>query len=139
MRGVAVRWMLDTNTVSHALKGTIPAVRAHMARVPPAAICISAVTKSELVHGVSRNPAAIRIGNTVSAFLRWVDVADWNSDIAEVHGVLRAELQAQGLGMGAYDLMIAAHALALDLTLVTNDRAFSAISGLRLENWALDG
>jgi hypothetical protein len=55
------RWMLDTNMVSYALKGSYPAVRAQMARRPPAALCISAVTQSELLYGVAKNPAATRI------------------------------------------------------------------------------
>ncbi len=130
------RWMLDTNTVSYALKGTYPAVRAHMARRPPAALCISAITQSELLYGVAKNPAATRIKGVVDEFLRWVEVLDWSAGVAAVHGALRADLERRGMGLGAFDLMIAAHALALDAVLVSNDRAFAQVPGLKLDNWA---
>lgn len=132
----SLRWMLDTNMVSYALKGTYPAVRAQMARRPPAALCISAVTQSELLYGVAKNPAATRIKGVVDEFLRWVEVLDWSAGVAAVHGALRADLERRGVGLGAFDLMIAAHALALDAVLVSNDRAFAQLPGLKLDNWA---
>ena len=132
----STRCMLDTNMVSYALKGTYPAVRAHMARHPPAALCISAITQSELLYGVAKNPAATRIKGVVDELLRWVEVLDWNANVAAVHGALRADLERHGVGLGAFDLMIAAHALALDAVLVSNDRAFAQVPGLKLENWA---
>ncbi|OOG54772.1 type II toxin-antitoxin system VapC family toxin [Polaromonas sp. C04] len=130
------RWMLDTNMVSYALKGTHPAVRVHMARHPPAALCISAITQSELLYGVAKKPAATRVKEVVDEFLRWVEVLDWNANAAAMHGALRADLERRGVGLGAFDLMIAAHALALDAVLVSNDRAFAQVPGLKLENWA---
>lgn len=132
----STRCMLDTNMVSYALKGTYPAVRAHMARRPPAALCISAVTQSELLYGVAKNPAATRVKGVVDEFLRWVEVLDWSANVAAVHGALRAALERRGVGLGAFDLMIAAHALALDAVLVSNDRAFAQVPGLKLDNWA---
>ncbi|MBU6503851.1 MAG: type II toxin-antitoxin system VapC family toxin [Burkholderiales bacterium] len=132
----SLRWMLDTNMVSYALKGTYPAVRAQMARRPPAALCISAVTQSELLYGVAKNPAATRIKGVVDEFLRWVEVLDWSAGVAAAHGALRADLERRGVGLGAFDLMIAAHALALDAVLVSNDRAFAQVPGLKLDNWA---
>lgn len=129
------RWMLDTNTVSYAFKGIHPGVRAHMARHPPAALCISAITQSELLYGVAKNPAATRIKGVVEEFLRWIEVLDWSADVAATHGALRADLERRGVGLGAFDLMIAAHALALDTVLVSNDRAFAKVPGLKLENW----
>jgi len=128
--------MLDTNTVSYLIKNTHPAVRRHVARHPQAALCISAVTRAELLYGVARNPKATRIGAVVHELLHWVDTLDWARAIADRHGALRAELERKGIGVGLHDQMIAAHALALNLTLVSNDRAFERIEGLRLENWA---
>jgi tRNA(fMet)-specific endonuclease VapC len=128
--------MLDTNTVSYLIKNTYPAVRKKVARHPQAALCISAVTRAELLYGVARNPDATRITAVVHEFLRWVDTLDWTRAAADRHGLLRAELERKGIGVGLLDQMIAAHALSLDLTLVTSDRAFERIKGLRLENWA---
>jgi tRNA(fMet)-specific endonuclease VapC len=131
-----LRWMLDTNTVSYLIRNTYPNVRKQVARRPQAALCISAITRSELLYGVARHPQATRIGAVVHEFLRWVDTLDWTTEAADRHGALRAELERCGIGVGTLDQMIAAHALALDLTLVSNDRAFERIEGLRLENWA---
>lgn len=126
------RWMLDTNMVSYAIKAAPPAVREHMLRHPPAALCISAVTQSELLYGVARKRGANQLALVVSEFLRWVDVMDWTAKVAAVHASLRADLEGQGITLGAFDLMIA----ALDMVLVSNDRAFERVPGLKLENWA---
>lgn len=132
------RWMLDTNTVSYLIRGAYPDVRKQVARRPQATLCISAITRSELLYGVAKHPQATRINPVVREFLRWVDTVDWTADVADRHGALRADLERRGIGLGTLDRMIAAHALALDLTLVSNDRAFGRIEGLRLENWAED-
>lgn len=133
---VAPRWMLDTNTVSYLIRNTYPNVRKQVAQRPQAALYISAITRSELLYGAARHPQATRINPVVQEFLRWVDTLDWTAGVADRHGALRADLERRGIGLGALDQMIAAHALALDLTLVGNDRAFARIDGLRLENWA---
>lgn len=130
------RWMLDTNTVSHLIRNTYPSVRSQVAQRPQAALCISAITRSELLYGVARHPQATRINPVIQEFLRWVDTLDWTADVADRHGTLRADLERHGIGVGTLDQMIAAHALALDVTLVSNDRVFERIEGLRLENWA---
>lgn len=131
------RWMLDTNTVSYLIRNTYPNVRQAVAQRPMAALCISAVTRSELLYGVARHPAATRINPVIEELLRQVDTLDWTADVADHHGELRARLERDGIGLGSFDQMIAAHALALDLTLVSNDRAFERVAGLRLENWAV--
>lgn len=131
----ASRWMLDTNTVSYLIRNAYPNVRKQVARRPQAALCISAITRSELLYGVARHPQATRINPVVQEFLHWVDTLDWTAAVADRHGALRADLERRGIGISALDQMIAAHALALDLTLVSNDRAFKRIEGLRLENW----
>jgi tRNA(fMet)-specific endonuclease VapC len=129
------RWMLDTSTVSYLIRNTYPNVRKQVARRRQAALCISAITRSELLYGVARHPQATRINPVVQEFLRWIDTLDWTADVAERHGTLRADLERNGIGVGTLDQMIAAHALAPDLALVSNDRALKRIEGLRLENW----
>lgn len=131
----AWRWMLDTNTVSYLIRNTYPNVRKQVALHPQASLCISAVTRSELLYGVARHPQATRINPVVQELLRWVETVDWTADVADQHGILRADLETRGIGISTLDQMIAAHALALDLTLVSNDRAFERIAGLKLENW----
>lgn len=129
------RWMLDTNMVSYAIKGTHPGLRDKMAQHPPAVLCISAITQSELLYGVAKKPAATRLEAIVTEFLQWIDVLDWTTHVASMHGRLRADLERQGVVLGAFDLMIAAHALATEVVLVSNDRAFLKVPNLNVENW----
>lgn len=72
----------------------------------------------------------------VREFLLRVSVQPWDSNVARRYGELRAALERRGRPIGDLDMMIGAHALALGAVLVTNDRAFSRIEGLRVENWA---
>lgn len=132
------RYLLDTNMVSYALKGTYPAVRKRIAAAPPAALSISAVTQSELIYGIALRPQATSLAAVVTEFLRWVEVADWSTQVAQVHGALRAKLRTRGIGVETFDLMIAAHALALDAVLVSRDGVFKSVDGLKLEDWTRD-
>jgi tRNA(fMet)-specific endonuclease VapC len=88
-----------------------------------------------MLFGVARRPEARRLRAAVSELLAAIDVLPWTSATARRYAALRAGLERQGRSLGALDLMIAAHAAEHDMTLVTNDRAFSAVSGLCLEDW----
>lgn len=128
------RYMLDTNTVSHLVRGA-PELDRRVAEVPIAAICISAVTEGELRSGLARRPEAIRLRATVMELVKRVDTLAWDSAAAERYGELRAELERLGRPLGPLDTMIAAHALAADAVLISNDRAFAQVRGLRVEDW----
>jgi tRNA(fMet)-specific endonuclease VapC len=129
-------YLLDTNIASYAIKGGVPAVRRHIERVPMAQLAISAVTEGELLNGVARRPEATRLQAVVNEFLLRVAVQPWDSNVARHYGALRAALEREGHPIGNLDMMIGAHALALGAVLVTNDRAFTGIKGLKIENWA---
>jgi tRNA(fMet)-specific endonuclease VapC len=136
MRGaVAVRFLLDTNTVSHLLQAR-PGVCQRVTQMPMESLCISAVTEGELLFGIAKRPDARALHDLVGEFLRRVDVEPWDRAAASRYGALRAELSGQGKALAALDLMIAAHALNLDATLVSNDQAFNQVDGLRLEDWS---
>ncbi|MBK1717079.1 type II toxin-antitoxin system VapC family toxin [Thiocystis violacea] len=128
------RYLLDTNTVSHLLKEH-PAVAARLVAVPMAALCLSAITEAELLFGLAKRPDAPRLHRVVREFLRRVDVLPWDSAIAERYGTERAALERQGKNLAPLDLLIAAHALGVDAVLVTNDRAFTQVAGLTVEDW----
>ncbi|MEO6919373.1 MAG: type II toxin-antitoxin system VapC family toxin [Collimonas sp.] len=128
------QYMLDTNTVSHLLKGH-PLVAARILAVPMASLCISAITKGELLFGLAKRPEAKRLHLSVTEFLRRVDVLSWDGAVAEEYGAVRAGLERQGKTLGALDLQIAAHALSAKAVLVSNDRAFSQVAQLHLEDW----
>ena len=130
-----VRYLLDTNTASYIIKGNIPRVRERLLKVPMSEVGISVVTEAELRFGVARLPQAAKLGVAVEEFLLRVEVLSWDSDCAQRYAEIRARLEREGDPMGNLDLMIAAHALAAEATLVTNDRVFRRVKGLRQEDW----
>lgn len=130
------RFQLDTNMASFVIKGNIPRVRERLLRVPMAQISISAVTEGELRFGVARRPEALSLKIAVEEFLLRVQVLPWDSDAARHYALLRAALEREGEPMGNLDLMIAAQALAAPAVLVTNDRVFRRVQGLKIEDWS---
>lgn len=128
------RYMLDTNTVSHLLRGH-PVVARRVVAVPMTALCISAITEGELLFGLARRPDAKRLHVAVRAFLTRMDVLPWDSAIAERYGTERAAVERAGKTLAPLDLLIATHALAADTVLVTNDQAFGHMAALMLEDW----
>ena len=131
------RYMLDTNTVSHLIREH-PAVVRRVLAVPMSAVCISSITKAELLFGLARRPEAKRLHTAVGEFLRRVDVLPWDSEVAEHYGATRAAMERQGKTLGPLDLLIASHALRAEAVLVTNDRALAQVDGLRVEDWTAD-
>lgn len=129
-------WMLDTNTVSHIVKGH-PRVLQRLSQTPMTRLCISAITEGELRFGLAKRPQATRFHHIVHEFLKRAEVRVWDSATAIAYGDLRAALESAGKGVGALDLLIAAHALAADRTLVTNDAGFAKIAHLTTEDWTV--
>jgi tRNA(fMet)-specific endonuclease VapC len=130
-----VRYLLDTNTVSYVIKGNFPHVRQRLMQVPIREVGISVITEAELRFGVARLPQATKLAIVVEEFLRRVEVLVWDSQAAQRYAQLRAALEEHGEPMGNLDLMIAAQAIAADAILVTNDRGFRKVKGLRIEDW----
>ena len=127
--------MLDTNVTSAALRGDL-AINDRLTDLPAGSWCISAITAAEHLYGLAKKPAAARLAELVHAFLEVAVVKPWDRTAASELGHLRAYLARDGQMIGAYDGLIAAHALSLNLTLVTaNVREFSRVAGLRIENW----
>lgn len=131
------RYMLDTNTVSHLLRGH-PSVGRRVVLVPMASLCISAITEGELLFGLAKRPAAKQLQLAVREFLQRVDVQPWDSKTAECYGVARAEMALQGKVLAPLDLLIATHALCINAVLVTNDKAISQMPNLCIEDWTVD-
>jgi tRNA(fMet)-specific endonuclease VapC len=129
--------MLDTNTVSHLVKQH-PNVSRQIVGVPMASLCISAITAGELLYGLARRPDAVRLRAAVTELMRRVAVLQWDVSVAERYGILCAALDRSGRPLGSLDLLIAAHALAAGAILVTNDRAFSQVAHLQIEDWTVD-
>ena len=131
-----MRYMLDTNTVSHLLKGH-PTVVRRVVGAPMASLSVSAITEGEMHYGLAKRPDAKRLHVAVWEFLRRVDVLPWDSAIAKDYGTLRADLERLGKVLAPLDLLIATHALNVGVVLVTNDKAFGRVPGLQVKDWTV--
>ncbi len=132
------RYMLDTDTCSYIMKRSNQTVLNRLQAVPVADVCISIITKSELLYGVEVSPRRMQDGTALKAFLSHVWVVEFRDDTATHYAQIRADLGKRGQMIGANDLFIAAHARSLGLRLVTNNTAeFHRVKGLTLENWTL--
>ncbi len=130
------RYMLDTNIASHVIKGDVPEIRERLLSAPMHNVIISSVTQAELLYGLAKRSYPKGLSARMHEFLIRVDILPWNHDVATVYGDLRAKCEAAGITLSPLDMMIAAHANAVDAILVTRDKAFSRIpEGLRIENW----
>jgi tRNA(fMet)-specific endonuclease VapC len=129
--------MLDTDTASYVMNKCSPGVIQRLETNEMGTICISAISRSELEYGVEVSPRREKDLNSLQVFLRHIAAVDYPSGAALDYAQIRAFLKARGTPIGAHDLLIAAHARCLGLTLVTNNtREFSRVPGLKVENWA---
>jgi tRNA(fMet)-specific endonuclease VapC len=133
-------YMLDTNTVGDIVSGRSKAARLTMSQITEhSPLAISVITEAELLYGLARKPEAIRLRAGVEAFLSAVQILPWDSAAARAYGTLRARMSTAGKSLSNLDMLIAAHALAMDAILITRDSAFSQIEALRpVVNWATD-
>jgi tRNA(fMet)-specific endonuclease VapC len=129
--------MLDTDTASYLIKGKSPGIEAKVADLVPSMICISVMTRAELLYGLKRLPAEHRLHLAVRQFLKIVRVLSWDSDSADWYADIRHQLLSTGQPIGEMDMMIAAHSLSAGAVLVTNNiRHYERIEApLILENW----
>jgi tRNA(fMet)-specific endonuclease VapC len=129
--------MLDTNIVSDLARNPSGPVAEHIAEVGPDLICVSIITAAELRYGCAKKGSA-RLLAQIEAILGGVQVLALDVPADAEYGGIRAELEAEGQPIGPNDLLIAAHAYALDAVLVTaNVREFSRIRALNVENWLI--
>jgi tRNA(fMet)-specific endonuclease VapC len=132
------RYMLDTDTCSYIMKRSNDAVLKRLQQVPVGDVCISVITKSELLFGVELSPRRQQNEAALNAFLRYVEVLDFPDEASLHYAKIRADLRTLGTMIGANDLFIAAHARSLGLMLVTNNtREFGRVRDLAIENWTL--
>lgn len=130
------RYLLDTNAFSQAVRGRFSGFKSRFDAVDLGEIAVSVITEAELLFGLARRPLAHELANSVHALLNKVEILPWTSDSAKIYAELRFALERRGQPMSAMDMMIAAHALAEDATLVSNDAAFRRIERLRVEDWS---
>ena len=129
-----MRYMLDTNTVSHLIRQH-PVLVQRVVTAPMASLCLSAVTAGELWFGLAKRSDAVRLHRAVAELLRRVTVLAWDNAVTERYGLLRVAMERRGRSLGPLDLLIAAHAQSADAVLVTSDRAFGRVADLAVEDW----
>jgi tRNA(fMet)-specific endonuclease VapC len=133
-----MRYLLDTNIVSNLVRNPRGRVADRIKAIGEQNICTSIIVAAELRYGTTKK-ASPRLSTQVEAVLGAMDALPFDSPADEFYGSIRTRLESTGTPIGGNDLLIAAQALAHDHTLVTdNDKEFSHIEGLRVENWLRD-
>ena len=129
-------YLLDTNICIYLIKRRPAQVLERFRRCAVGDIGLSTVTLAELQYGVAKSLFPAQNQQALDAFTLPLEVVAFDAAAAVAYGPVRAALERQGTPIGALDLLIAAHALSLGVTLVTNNpREFSRVPGLRVENW----
>ncbi|MDX3927307.1 MAG: type II toxin-antitoxin system VapC family toxin [Shinella sp.] len=127
--------MLDTNVISEMIRNPDGTLAMRAKEIGEADLCTSAIVASELRYGL-RKKGSQRLTDRVENVLERIAIVPYEEASSWSYAVARDALEKIGQPIGYTDLFIAAHALSLDLTLVTaNTREFSCIEGLKVENW----
>lgn len=136
-----MRYMLDTNIVSYYLRRLLPALEERINDgLRHRTMAISAITRAELRFGQMGLAAQDRRRSLIDSFLLRLPSVEWSIEAADRYGALKHTLKTQGTPIGDMDTLIAAHALAEKLILVThNTRHFEKVPGLKLEDWMKTG
>ena len=129
--------MLDTDTTSYIIKGRSPNIELKLNTLMPADVCISVMTRAELLYGLKRLPGDHRLHLVVRQFLKIIRVLPWDIEASDWYADIRHQLTNTGQAIGELDMMIAAHSLSAGAVLVTNNqRHYQRIEApLILENW----
>ena len=131
-----ISYMLDTNMCIYLVKRRPPEVLDRFERIEVGEIGISTITLSELEFGASKSSRPERNRAALIQFTASLEVLSYDDAAAARYGPLRAELEARGTPIGSLDMLIAAHALSIGCTLVTNNLSeFGRVPDLKAENW----
>ena len=128
-------FLLDTNILSDLVRRPRGRIADRIAEVGEQHVCTNIIVAAELRYGAAKK-ASSRLTAQLEAVLGAVEVLALEPPVDTIYGEARARLERAGHSIGANDLLIAAHALALGHTVVTdNEREFSRVTNLRIENW----
>jgi len=129
-----VRFLLDTDTISFALRGQ-GRVAAELRRRSPSQVCTSSIVVGELEIGAARRGSR-KLRRELDGLYSGLEVLPYDVEAARRYGRLAATLLDAGVPIGVEDTMVAAHALSRGLTLVTHDRKhFERVKSLRIDDW----
>ena len=132
---MAAQFLLDTNILSDLVRNPQGRIAKRIAREGEKSICTSIMVASELRFGAEKSGSE-RLASQLEAILAVIDIVPLEEPADRLYARIRKYLEDRGTPIGPNDLLIAAHALALDQTVITaNDREFSRVPGLKVENW----
>ena len=130
-----MRYLLDTNVVSDLIRNPQGRVAKHIRKVGEAQVCTSIIVAAELRYGATKKGSA-RLTAQLEAVLGALDVLPLAAPADAAYGVIRTQLEQAGRPIGSNDMLIAAQAVALGYTMVTdNEGEFARVGGLPCENW----
>lgn len=131
-----MKYMLDTNVLVHLIRNKSENVKNRLRQKNISDVCISSITYAELEYGVSKSSSKEKNALALLTVLSGIKVLPLGESAGKVYGSIRASLEKDGNVIGPNDMLIAAHALAEGLTLVTNNtREFRRVPGLNIEDW----
>ncbi len=129
-------YILDTNICIYIIRQRPMAVLEKFEEIPADELAISVVTYAELQYGVDKSSSKQFNQNVLDQFVNRLNILSWDRPAAREYGLIRSNLETKGTPIGPLDLLIAAHALSQEATVVTNNlREFQRIPDLNLENW----
>jgi tRNA(fMet)-specific endonuclease VapC len=129
-------YLLDTNTCIYIINNRPPEVTQKFLSVDIRSIAVSSVTIAELRYGAVKSNFGSRNMKALEEFIGSLNIRDFGDEASQVYASLRTQLERKGTPIGPLDTLIAAHALSLGVTLVTNNlKEFKRVPKLRLENW----
>jgi len=133
-----MNYLLDTNICIYIIKQKPITVINRFEIISPLQIGVSMITVAELEYGVQKSLFPKQNSDALTKFLSPLMLYEFDFDASQIYGIIRSKLEQNGNVIGSLDMLIAAHALSLNCTLVTNnEKEFNRIETLTLENWAL--
>ncbi len=131
-------YMLDTDICIYIIKRKPLRILKRLELIQPDQLSLSAITFAELMNGAKKSQRVEANVSRLNALGEILEICSFDQQAAVVYGDVRSSLEKRGEVIGAHDLLIAAHALSLDRTLVTNnEREFKRVEGLKVDNWAV--
>ena len=133
-------YMLDTDICIYIIKRKPLHILERLELIQPGQLSMSAITFAELMNGAKKSQRVEANVTRLNALGEILEICSFDQQAAIAYGDVRSSLEKRGEVIGPHDLLIAAHALSLDRTLVTNnEREFNRVEGLKVDNWAVDG
>jgi tRNA(fMet)-specific endonuclease VapC len=131
-----MNYLLDTNICIYIIKKKPQSVFNKLIEIPPDQLSISAISVAELEYGVRKSSQPEKNQLALQNFLKPLSILSFDYGATIEYGIIRSDLERKGIPIGPLDLLIAAHAKSLNYTLVTNnEKEFSRIANLKIENW----